>query len=151
MHHARGLPLRRYGAPGRERYLRGFVPLDTAFPFFGGVLNAFITGWLYKITRGAAGPWRLIWVPLASWLLDWTENAFFVTMVLGYPAQPTKFAWAGYAVSLSKLATLAASFLIIGVMAIRALPHVLKRAALPTERLLDAKASAKESIGRLRI
>ena len=110
-----------YGVSGRTAYLRGFVPLDTAFPLLGGCLNAFITGWLSKVTRGVAGPWQLVFVPLASWLLDWTENVFFVALCLNHPERAVVVAWIGYMVSLSKLATLAASFVVIALMACRAL------------------------------
>jgi hypothetical protein len=127
-----------YGNSGRAKYLCGFVPLDTAFPALGGFFLAFVIGGLYKVTAGAAGPWQLIAVPLASWLLDWMENIFFVTMVLSYPLRPTKFAWLGYGVSISKLITLGTSFAIVFVMVLRCL--LLRPARQHDQRLLE-KAS----------
>ena len=105
--------IRGYGAAGRGVYLSGFVPLDTLFPLLGGVFLALCIGWLSKHCKQSAADWRLIAVPLASCALDWTENVFFVTIVLAHPMECGSFAWMGYGVSLSKLGTLAASFAIV--------------------------------------
>lgn len=105
--------LSQYGPEGRRLYLEEFVPLDTAFPFLGACFFAFSMG--FAIRRGV-GEKRLLWVPIASWLLDWLENCFFVHFTRVYPEEPTDLAWLGYAVSLSKITTLGLSFVLTAML-----------------------------------
>lgn len=71
---------------GRRLYALSEASIDLVFPI---LYNLFLVGLLaaaYRRIRGAPGKY-LPWLPLGSLLLDYTENACLITMLLLYPRQ----------------------------------------------------------------
>ena len=70
-----------YGEQGRRVYVWASLTLDTLLPIaYAGLL----AGLLYRL-RPRDGLWPLTPVPVAAGLLDLSENAQIVAMLIGYP------------------------------------------------------------------
>jgi hypothetical protein len=68
----------------------GWSLFDYAWPFISFTTMLFISGWLLSFTalQWQQRFWMLVGSAYATVLFDWAENAGFIALVMGLPAQP---------------------------------------------------------------
>jgi hypothetical protein len=97
--------LERYGAAGRELYMKIELTADIIYPIIYTLFFGLLISWLFQRAfqpDSKIQKWNV--APVGAWFFDLLENIGIVWMLAMYPAQPMLLAWLTMLIGLLKWA-----------------------------------------------
>ena len=84
----------RYGEYGLPFYRNIELTVDIVYPVVYLLFYGLLISWLFERGFAAQSPMRKLNImPLGAWFCDLIENAFIVSLIAIYPAQPIILGW----------------------------------------------------------